>query len=175
VVDKKKGILVRVFLDHVDIHDRAGKRKGPNYYGPALFTFNVNILLALPAGSDILVTRKNPVHWREGEPDSDRYFESAEELAGSLRFGNFDKMLILQVPNGILKFPTGVTHVVLDDPRRGNSSGKDAYSHAETRLQGAARTGHTRIEIERRECQSGCICVEKYAKWNGQAIDFQFT
>ena len=76
--DKKNSIWHRIFLDHVDIHDRAGER---NRYGPVMFQFNLSILLRLATGTEILVTKKNPIRWNESDPDSKRWLRSKDELA----------------------------------------------------------------------------------------------
>lgn len=61
--------------------------------------FGLETLLGLPASTEILVTKMNPVHWRDNQSESDRYFQGAEELSKSIRFGNFDKMLVIQTPS----------------------------------------------------------------------------
>ena len=172
--DKKYGIWHRIFVDHVDIHDRAGRKKGPNYYGPVLFVFGLEILLGLPASTETLVTKMNPVHWRDNQSESDRYFQSAEELSKSIRFGNFDKMLVIQTPSGKLDFPQREARIILDDPKRQVSPGKDACSHAAEQLNAAAAIGKIKASIERRECQSGCICLQKYATWSVQDMNLYF-
>ena len=53
-LDKKYKIWHRVFLDHVDIHARGGRRKGFNQYGPVLFVFDLGILIDLPNDTDVL-------------------------------------------------------------------------------------------------------------------------
>jgi hypothetical protein len=117
-IDKKYGIWHDVFLDHVDIHYRAGRVKGPNHYGPVLFILDLDILRRLPTGSDIRVTKSNPVHWFNGQPEGDRWFQSPEELAGNLVFGNFDKMLVIRTPSTMIPFPDMMAQLALDDPRK---------------------------------------------------------
>jgi len=73
-IDKKHNIWEYIFLDHIDIHERAGRKKGPNQYGPALFRFNLDILLGLPPGTEVCVTKMNPIHWQAGQFHSDRWF-----------------------------------------------------------------------------------------------------
>jgi hypothetical protein len=162
-IDKKFGIWHSIFVDHVDIHDRAGRKKGPNYYGPVLFVFGLDILAGLPAGTDIQVTKRNPVHWLDGEPVSDRYFQSVDELAKSIRFGNFDKMLVIQTPSEKLDFTNRRAHISLDNPVRQLSSGENAYAHAQSRLNAAAAVGGIAVSIQQRACPNGCVCVKKYA------------
>jgi hypothetical protein len=172
--DKKYDIWHRIFVDHVDIHDRGGRTKGANQYGPVLFRLDLDVLLRLPEGSEVLVTKTNPVHWYDSQPDSERWFQSAEELAKSIHFGDFNKMLVIRTPSGKLDFPDRRARIILDDPQRQLSSGENAYTHAENRLTAAA-VGQVEACIERRECRSGCICVEKYAQYTPQQMDFWFT
>src|ERR1700681_807811 len=56
-LDKKYDLWRRIFLPHIDIHDRVGQEKGPNAYGPVLFALELDVLLQLPAGAEIRVTR----------------------------------------------------------------------------------------------------------------------
>lgn len=174
-IDQKYDIWHRVFVDHVDIHARAGRVKGPNHYGPVLFVLDLDVLLNLPEGSEVLVTKKNPVHWQDGEPDGSRWFQSAEELAENIHFGDFDKMLVIQTPSGKLDFPNCSARIILDDPQRKVSCGQDAYTYAEARLKKAATAGRVQVPIARRTCWGDCICVPKYAGWNVQSIDLYFT
>ena len=172
--DKEYGIWHRVFLDHVDIHDRGGRKKGANLYGPAPFVLDLGVLLSLPVGTDIKVTKSNPVHWHNGQSESDRWFQAPEELAQAIRFGDFDKMLVIQTPTGRLDFPNRATTIVLDDPQRCMSSGEDAYTHSENRLKRAAGVGNVATSITQRTCPDGCRCVEKYARYDSATIDFYF-
>ena len=83
--------------------------------------------------------------------------------------------IIIKTPSGKLDFPNDRAQIILDDPRRQVSSGEDAYTHAEKRLKVAATVGQVKAYIERRECQVGCICIEKYATYKPERIDFWFT
>lgn len=173
-IDKRYAIWHRVFVDHVDIHHRGGRRRGPNLYGPVLFWFELDTLLGLPEGTDVLITKTNPVHWFDNQPDTDRYFQSVEELAEKIQFGDFDKMLVIYTPTGKLDFLNRRARIILDDPKRQLSSGKDAYVHAKKRLIAAAGVGGVETTIERRYCPSDCICVTKYAAWQVTTVDFYF-
>jgi hypothetical protein len=173
-LDKKYDIWHRIFLPHVDIHDRGGQKKGPNQYGPALFVFDLDVLLRLPKGTESRVTKKSPAHWYDTEPESGRWFQSAEELEQSIGYGDIDKMLAIQTPLGKFDFPNRRARIILDDPQRQVSSGENAYTYAENRLKAAAAVGQVEVSIERRECQPGCICVEKYAAWSVPVMDFYF-
>jgi hypothetical protein len=173
-LDKKYDLWRRIFLPHADIHDRTGQEKGPNPYGPALFALALDVLLQLPAGTEIRVTRKSPAYWYDNEPESGRWFQSAEELAQNIAPGDLDKMLSIQTPSGKLSFPGQQARIILDDPQRQLPSGKDAYAHAASQLQAAAAAGHIEVSIERRKCRNGCICGEKYANWSAPVTDFYF-
>lgn len=173
-IDKKYNIWHCVFVDHVDIHYRAGRVKGPNQYGPVLFILDLDVLLGLPAGSKVFVTKNNPIHWRDYEPDSARWFQNQVELAANLNYGDFDKMLVIQTPSGKLDFPNRSALIKLDNPQRTVSSGQDAYTYAEDRLKKAAMTGLIRVSIIPHTCRSDCTCVQKYAGWNPGTIDSFF-
>ncbi len=173
-VDKKYGVWDRIFLDHVDIHERGGRARGANYYGPVLFVFDLEILLGLPAGTEILVAKENPVDWKENQPNSERWFETVEELSASLHFGDFKKMLMIKTPQGRLDFPNHAANIILDDPQRKLSSGEDAYTNALNRLNAAAGVGHINAAVTRRVCQQGCACIQKYAARTVQYMDMFF-
>lgn len=172
--DRKYGIWDRIFVDHVDIHDRGGRRKGPNFYGPVLFQFAIEILLHLPEGADVRVTKRNPVHWYDNEPDAARWFQNPEELAKNIHFGDFDKMLVIQTAGGKLEFPNRTAHIILDDPHKPLFSGEDAFTHAENRLKAAAAKGQVKLSVQARVCQVGCICLKKYEDRGVQTIDLYF-
>jgi hypothetical protein len=173
-VDKKYGVWDRIFLDHVDIHARGGRARGANYYGPVLFVFDLEILLGQPAGTEILVAKENPVDWKENQPNSERWFETVEELSQSLHFGDFKKMLMIKTPQGRLDFPNRAANIILDDPQQKLSSGEDAYTHAANRLNAAAAVGHINAAIAPRVCQQGCLCLKKYAARGVQYMDTFF-
>jgi len=56
-LDKKYGIWHTIFVPHVDIHDRQGQTKAPNSYGPVLFVLDLDVLLRLPPGAQVRVTK----------------------------------------------------------------------------------------------------------------------
>src|SRR5687768_18349840 len=85
-LDKKFGIWDRVFLDHVDIHYRGGRRKGPNQYGPVLFVLDLTVLLQLPKGTEVGVTKTNPIHWRGNQKDADRWYLTPAELTNNISY-----------------------------------------------------------------------------------------
>jgi hypothetical protein len=173
-LDKKYGIWHSIFLPHVDIHGQAGQIKGPNRYGPALFVLDLDVLLRLPAGSAVRVTKRSPAHWYDTEPESGRWFQTADEMAKNVRPDDFDKLVAIQTPLGRLAFPKRQARIILDAPQKQMSSGENAYTHAESRLKAAAAAGQVDVSIERRQCPMGCICPEKYAVWSTPVVDFYF-
>ena len=154
--DRRLGIWYNVFADGVDIHARGSIR---NNYGPVLFLLPASILLNLPHGTEVLVTRKNPVHWITGELPSDRYFMSLQELTGGYIYGEFSQHVILRNQVGFLPFGNFPLRLVLDDPQRPLISGADAYANSAQRLQGAARAGNVTVQITKRSCSFGCKCL----------------
>jgi hypothetical protein len=174
-LDKKYGIWDRVFLDHVDIHYRGGRAKGPNQYGPVLFVFELKVLLGLPRGTNVQVTKMNPTHWTNKQKEGDRWYLSPDELAKNIGYGDFDKMLVITTPSGKVDFPNDPVQISLDDPNRKMSSGVDAYRHAEQRLKAAARKGEVVIDIASHQCRDGCICVPTYTSYSVPYFDSRFA
>ena len=173
-LDRKYGIWHTIFVPHVDIHDRQGQTKAPNLFGPVLFVLDLDVLLRLPPGADVRVTKRSPAYWFDGEPDSARWFQSREEVAQNLSPDEIHKMPAIQIPSGRLDFPNRRTRIILDDPQRQLQSGVNAYTHAEARLMAAAEHGKIEVSIERRTCQTGCICASKYGAWSTPVVDFYF-
>lgn len=173
-IDKKFGIWGRIFVDQVDIHARAGRVKAPNEYGPVLFVIDLATLLQLPANTDVLVTKENPIYW-EGKPDPARWFQDVDELAKGVRLGTFGQMIMIQAPSGKLDFPNGCAQIVLDNPHQKLSSGEDAYTHGVGRLNAAATTGKIKVSVECRQCQADCVCPKKYTAYTPQRADFWFA
>jgi hypothetical protein len=171
-IDKKYAVWHSIFVDHVDVHGRASRK---NHYGPVLFFLDLDILLGLPDGTDVLVTKQNPTHWNDQEADGDRFFQSSEELSTNIRFGNFDKMVVIQTPSGRLDFPNRRARILLDDPKRHLSSSEDGYTYAENRLIAAAAIGHVEATVKRRACNGNCTCVERYAAYGAKQFEFFFT
>lgn len=163
-IDKKYEIWDCIFLDHVDIHERGGKRKGPNQYGPVLFVFNLDILLHLPDRTEVCVTKINPINW-DGLGPSERWLQNPKEVASKLNYGDFDKMLVIRTPTGKLPFPDMQAVICLDDPQRSLDSGENAYTHAKSRLKEAAIPGGICPVVKKRICQNGCACTQKYAQY----------
>lgn len=161
--DKRYGIWNDVFTDGVDVHYRGGKKRGWNLYGPVLFKIPVATLLRLPEGSHVMITKKNPYNWVDGEPDTDRYFGSIMEFENGYSFGNFDKHIMIRTRNGILPFSDSPVLIDLDNPQRKMPDGRDAYSQALEKLQAVSRSAGLVIAVTAHKCQPGCRCVELYA------------
>lgn len=166
-IDKRYGIWNDVFTDGVDVHRRGGRKKGANHYGPVLFKLPLSVLRALPPGSSVMVTRKNPYNWHDGEPDSARYFENIAQLGadptdGGYRHGDFGHHIVIRVPSGILPFSSAPISIELDEPGR-TLNGVDVYTAASKKLSEAAANAGLALSITRHRCQVGCLCREHYA------------
>lgn len=155
-VDKRYGIWEDVFTDGVDIHARASRR---NNYGPVLFRLPATILLNLPAGTDVLVTRINPVNWTRGGAEADRYFLNPAELREGYQYGDFGKHVTMRIQGGLLPFPDSSLDIILDDPQLTLPDGVDAYATAVQSLQTASAAGNVAIQIAKRQCNRLCNCV----------------
>ena len=161
-IDKKYGVLNDIFLDGVDIHDRG---KSYNKYGPVVFVMSLDALLNDPNFENcILVAKSNPVKWKEGESDSDRYYLSPEELDLGYRFGDYGKSLLFRTKNGKVDLKPYLEKIILDDPEC-NIEKHDAFGLAINALNvNAKKSGLSGIAIDKRECQHECQCVPTYQK-----------
>jgi hypothetical protein len=161
-IDQQLGVWDDIFLDMVDIHDRGGRVRGYNVYGPVLFCFPLNILQHLPSNTDVCVTRLNPIKWKTVQADAERWFLTLPELLSGLRLGNFDQHIVLRGLSGKLPFLASPVEIILDDPKQNLSNGIDAYTHAFDRLTQAGNSAGVTINITKRNCKPDCKCLDKY-------------
>lgn len=163
--DKRYCIWHDVFFDTDDIHARIGNL---NFYGPVLFTFDVDVLNQLPTGTEVRVTKSNPhPNWSANDTNADRYFLTTAEVGANLVKGRFDHMIVLRTPQSILPFPSTPVEIVVDDPKKAvltPGDPTDAFIRAEQRLKDASRVRPTLIALQRRSCAAGCSCATEYAR-----------
>jgi hypothetical protein len=158
-LDKKYGIWNDIFLDTVDIHDRARRK---NHYGPVLFVLNAESVLEDKSLEGTLrITRENPVHWSDDQKPEDRYFETVDEFAKSFSYGDFGKHFTFRTKDGKLSLANHLEYIIMDDPK--DSLGDpDTYEAARDSLKAAAKRGKMPITIRKRECRPACQCLENY-------------
>lgn len=162
--DKKYGIWNDIFMDTVDIHKRASKR---NFYGPVLFIFPINILIKNPEICVLFITKKNPIHWVENEPLSNRFFMTIDDLKNNgFELGTFGQMILIRTKDGILSFIDKSVNIFLDDPLRILQNGKDTYELANNRLKKESEKEGIDILLRKRKCVCSCKCTEEYSKLN---------
>jgi hypothetical protein len=165
--DKAVGVWHDVFLDTDDFHRRISNA---NKYGPVLFVMDSRVLTALPAGSQVLVTRSNPSKWSAGQSQAQRYYGTAAELQAELTRGTMDQMITVRTPNGVLPFGQWLIEVVLDNPQAQRSDHTDAFNSSRQEL-AAAASGGVSASINARTCNAWCKCAATYrgswGKWVG--------
>lgn len=155
--DKKYGVWCDVFLDGVDIHERAAWRCE---YGPVLFVFDIEVLGTL---TSVWVTKTNPIRWKDGQSQSDRYFASVTELEESYQYGDFGKSIVLRNTAGMLGMKSFLEKILLDNPNRTDRANVDSFSQAMGALRASAQAGPlNRVAIEPRICKAGCGCPSQY-------------
>lgn len=164
--DKQFGIWNDIFVDSVDIHERASRR---NCYGPVLFVLDAAIIDHLPPGSEVVVMKKNPTKWVVGEPDERRYFSGVHDLDENFSKGEFDHMIVIRGGDGLLPFQSFVKHILVDDPGRCLTSGQQAIEWAEGRLKAAFPKTSGCPPINRRACL--CGCVQQYGDLRATDLD----
>ena len=168
--DRHFGVWNDVFTDSVDIHARRSDR---NQYGPVLFVLDARLLLELPDGVEILVTRRNPTKWVDGQSNQDRYFLTAAELSKGLIYGEFDQMITFRTTDGILPFGGRLAQIILDDPQVRRADGSDVFTSGQEAIQAMAAARGIVAPVVKRTCNVGCRCVRTYAS-NGALIRIYF-
>lgn len=159
VLDRRFGIWNDVFTDGVDVHLRARRR---NFYGPVLFRLPVGYVMDLPQGTDVLVTRQNPVHWVDGQGLADRYFTTPEDLRAGYSFGDFGCHVVFRTASGLMPFPQGLIDIILDRPNFiWKENKRPVYEVAVEKLQHSAEQAGLALNIAPRACRPGCVCGEQ--------------
>ncbi|QJB34929.1 hypothetical protein HF324_27795 [Chitinophaga oryzae] len=155
--DRVYSIWYDVFMDTVDIHNRASRY---NEYGPVTFVFDVDLIPKTNTGK-IWVTKCNPMYWA-GKSEGNRWFQNKHELSEEFIKGDFGQMLVFRHCGGELPFGRFLTRIVLDDPKLRNEDGVDLYSMAYGGLRAAMSESGLNIPIERRDCSLRCKCRKGY-------------
>ena len=159
-LDKQFGIWDEVFVDSVDIHQRAGNR---NFYGPVLFRINLNVLDRKEI-QWVSITKKNPTNWKkDGEANAARWFIDLDEVKRDFVRGEFGQMIVLRCQNGELDISRTLEALVLDDPTISVKPNVDLYSFGLGALCLARVVGNLAdFPIEKRSCPKQCLCGSFY-------------
>lgn len=152
-IDKRKGIWFDVFMDSVDIHDRAKKA---NVYGPVLFVLNKRIIKNSYTGR-LWVTKLNPLKW-SGKSEKERWFQDKEDINENFIKGRFDQIIVARHCGGELPFKRYLSKIILDDPEMETYDGVNFYSMAVGALRLAMQDAGIDVPIKRRKCNKGCSC-----------------
>ncbi len=169
--DKRYGIWNDVFLDAPDFHSRISN---PNQYGPVTFELSIEVLLSLHHDSRVLVARSNPTKWDAVPNEADRYFWTLDQLRAGFSFGEFDHMLVIRTPTGVVPFGAYLRRILLDDPLQPGVSKE--YNAAFAQLNAALAAGQPPAlhSVTRRTCREACKCKATYAeKWQRYGPLFQ--
>lgn len=154
--DRRYSIWFDVFLDSVDIHDRARRA---NAYGPVLFVFDINLINKNSTGR-IWVTKLNPTKWA-GKSAEQRWFQGKLDLRENFVRGRFDQMIVLRHCGGSIPFGRHLRKIILDNPNRTTDDEVDLYSMGLGALRLAMQDAGIEVPIDRRQCRENCAC-EKY-------------
>ncbi len=158
-IDQRYSVWFDVFLDSVDIHERASRA---NVYGPVLLVFDIAIIDRNRTGR-IWVTKLNPTKWAR-KPDEDRWFQGKNDLEENFRKGQFDQMIVLRHCGGAIPFGQHLKKIIVDDPGLQTEDDVDIYSMGVGALRLAMQDAKLDVPIERRRCRAGCKCKDF---WSG--------
>lgn len=159
LLDKKYSLWYDVFLDSVDIHERAGRA---NSYGPVLFVLDIERLRAQYTGH-IWISKLNPTKWA-GVAPGERWFTSVEDLTKHFVHGRFDQMIVFRSSGGELPLQDCLEKIVLDDPQQVlKLLNADYYAIGYGAMKLAMTESEIDVPIIRRKCDEACKCITHYA------------
>jgi hypothetical protein len=157
-IDKEFSVWNDVFVDSVDIHERASRA---NIYGPVLIKIKPSILVNQYTGN-LWITKSNPTKWH-GTSVEERWFQSIEDFRGNFSKGTFDQMIVFRHSGGELPIKNYVQSILLDDPKIETSLEYDVFSLAFGALRSALEEGDMNdIKINKRKCDAFCHCGQHY-------------
>jgi hypothetical protein len=163
--DRRFGLWFDVFTDSVDIHSRARRA---NIYGPVLFILDIEIIAKTYTGK-ISVTKLNPIKWA-GKSNSERWFQSIQDLEENFTVGRFDQMIVFRHCGGELPFDKFLKGVEIDDPELTAGHAKiDYFSMAYGAIRSAMNEWGNKIPVSKRKCSDACSCVRQYQRDFGRA------
>ena len=158
-IDKRHGIWFDVFMDSIDIHNRARRA---NVYGPVLFVMKTEIIKRTYTARS-WVTKLNPTKWA-GKSKRQRWFQDKKDLEDNFIVGQFDQMIVERHCGGELPFKRCLKKIVLDDPDRQTDDNVDIYSMAVGALRLAMDDSDLDFPIEMRQRLPGCECEEYWGE-----------
>lgn len=160
--DKNYNVWNDIFLDIVDLHEYFNRQ---NFYGPVCFVLDSRLLLddELP---NLCITKNNPIYWKDGMSEEEKYYNSVGEY-----IGNFDnlvskrnlhnQMFTIHETQQKISLEKYLIKIILDDPQR-TINGIRLYQHAKETLTNALKKSGLEIKkLENRECNK-CYCHANY-------------
>lgn len=164
--DQEVDVYYDIFLDSVDIHQRS---RNLNKYGPITFVYFIDVIDALPEGA-IRITKDNPIRWKAGMSEAEKYFLGEEELRAVFQKGNFAQHFTIRHQTEPLPFDC-LEKIIIDDP------GVEDTTHFERacqHLQQLMAVHAPKSFLEVRKCAPGCRCQETYRSYKPGAIYHRF-
>ena len=157
-IDKKFNVYNDIFFDSVDIHERA---KRPNEYGPVMFVYTIDVLDLL-SEYDIGITKDNPIYWRDGMTENEKYFNNALEMCIWFRKGDFNKHITIRNISVPLTFDY-LEEIVIENPGEAHI---ELLENAKYKIENALYSTGRNIPVRVRSCPSECKCFSQYTEFN---------
>ncbi|MBR6509318.1 MAG: hypothetical protein IKT38_01780 [Clostridia bacterium] len=157
-IDKKFNVYNDIFFDSVDIHARA---KQPNDYGPVMFVYSIDVLDSLTQ-FDIGITKDNPIYWRDGITDNEKYFVNHIEMLILFNKGDFNKHITIRDISVPLPFDY-LEEIVIENPGEVH---RDLLEKAKYEIENALYSTGWNVPVRVRSCPSECKCFSQYTEFN---------
>lgn len=162
-LDKLFDVWNDIFLDIIDLH---GYFPRQNLYGPVCFKISSEFLLDeyLP---NICITKDNPIYWKQGMPDTEKYYLSVSEYVSefdeNMRNGTIQtKMFTIRNTAQCIPFKEYLAEIILDNPTV-KVEGVDLFSAAQKALANSLNETGININILKLRSCNNCYCKTNYS------------
>lgn len=164
-IDKKFDVWNDIFFDIIDLHTYFPRQ---NLYGPVCFKLSNKFLLDknLP---NICITKNNPIYWKEGMAEEEKYYSSASEYISEFENNKKNhtiqaKMFTIHNTDKRIPFKKYLEEIILDNPRI-KINGRDVFLDAKQAiLSSLNKSGFDTNILKERKCNNNCFCRKNYSE-----------
>lgn len=165
--DKQFDVWNDIFVDVVDLHTYFPRQ---NLYGPVCFKLSNKFLLDKDL-DNICITKDNPMYWKVGMKETDKYFSSVKEYAKEFDSNMQNKciqkkMITIHNTKIGISFDKYLYEIILD-----SLENKKIYDDARQALTNIMREVDLDVEIlKERKCHNRCFCNQNYSALNEKQL-----
>lgn len=160
--DKAAGLWNKIIFNFCDLH---GYFIRQNKLGPVCFVLDVDFLTEVHQ-NDLMITQKNPLHWKKGLKKSDFYFSSITDFSNQFSSLNEKRkihknMVLIRDKKTKIPLDKYLVEIILDKPG-------DRYllfTKAKKALLNAIESANLKnVSFKIRKCKNFCYCQSNYTE-----------